>query len=938
MTVKPVYCRRFVDRTEQLDLLLARASAASKGEGSLVLVSGDAGSGKTRLITEFSTRARTLGVRVSVGNCYDYVRSPFAPFVSTLRALHSEDPSIIASSEDAAATLAGLAPELAGRAAPPQADELRQFDALTELFRRFAAAKASVIVLGDLQWADDASLRFLQHLARLVASSQLLVVGTYRGDEMTRGHPLRHVLGRLARLPYVWQIRLEPLNDADMQLLIFHALEGHAPLSATTVDVIRSRSEGNPLFAEELLKSALDSRDAKRLQLPPTLREAMLERLVHFDESERSTLACAAAIGREFGPEFLAKTVDQSLERVTPVLRKALDLQLIVEEKNGEVRYGFRHSLIRDAVYDELLAAEARPLHKRIATALEAEGPADDRIAELAYHWWQARDAEKSAETNERAGDRAFSLYAYHDSVVSYERALESGALEGAHRAAVYRKLARSLKRCGFGDRARAALESALEYYESVSDGQGIANASLSLARLCDTLSDFAGHLRMTERALRVAEDLASQHALFSAHVEMARHFIAYRWSGEKALEHLARAAEFKETATPRALFRFYEYRSVVYAQLGRSGDALDNALQAALVAEQAADFQGMLRCWANFAISMAQTGERRLAVEAFERALETTRAKGLRGLTASWCVVEYAHACLLHGELERGRALIELALSANIEMASFRLRLAAASVLLGSLLQDEELIRRGAHEDLVDFALRSSAVNAISCVAFFAENEIALDRADVARGMLHQAIESLHALDVSPAPGDADVLFLAIAKHGDLADVPRAREFLRKAAELTAVRSLPACIALFEAFVSTRMHKTGAQVEALEAVELFRELRWPYYEAQALELAGSLGEALAVYRHIGDVRDTRRLEAVLSPVNRRGRAPNALTSREQEISKLIAAGKSNRAVAEALVISERTVESHVSSILSKLQLGSRGELVVRMKSDGTSM
>jgi len=932
MSARPVYCGRFVDRREQLELLLERCKAALSGQGSLVLVGGDAGSGKSRLIAEFGARAKTLDARFAESDCYDYVRSPFAPFVSLVRALHAEDPSVIPSIEDSDAALAGLTPELVKKSEAAQRDELRQFDALTEVFRRFAARKATVVVLGDLQWGDDATLRFLQHLVRAIAASPLLVVGTYRQDELSRGHPLRHVLARLSRLPYIWQIKLEPLSDPDMQMFIFHALEGHAPLPTATVDAIRSRSEGNPLFAEELLKSALDSRGAKQIELPPTLREAALERLAHFDASERSILSCAAAIGREFGAEFLAKTLDLTLESVTPTLRKALDLQLVVEKADGAIHYGFRHALIRDAVYDELLAAEARPLHRRIATALEDAGAADDRIAELAYHWWQARDPEKSAQSNERAGDRAFSLYAYHDSVANYERALESEALDGASRARLYRKLARALKRCGFGDRARAALESALDYYESVGDQQEVASACLSLARLCDALADFAGHRAMTLRALSVAESLPSKHSLFSAHVEMARYYIGSHWSGQKALEHLAKAEELKEAAGPRALFRFFEYRSALHAQLGRPSDALDDVTHAAGISEHAGDLQGTIRCWANFGISMAQTGERRLAVEAFERALETARVKQFRGLTASWSVVEFAYACVMHGELERGRELIEQALSANIDMASFRLRLAAAGVLLGLLLDDADLVQRCAGADLVAFALRSSGAYSIACVATFVEHEMAAGRDDAARKLLHEAIEALRTLEVLPAPGDADLLFLSVAKYGDLADIPRAREFLRKSSEITAARSVPAFIALFEAFASTRIHKEGAQIEALEAAELFRELRWPYHEAQALELADRLPEALDIYRHIGDLHDARRLETVLAPVNRRGRAPNALTSRELEISKLIAGGKSNRAVAQALVISERTVESHVSSILSKLQLVSRSELVAKMK------
>jgi DNA-binding NarL/FixJ family response regulator len=143
----------------------------------------------------------------------------------------------------------------------------------------------------------------------------------------------------------------------------------------------------------------------------------------------------------------------------------------------------------------------------------------------------------------------------------------------------------------------------------------------------------------------------------------------------------------------------------------------------------------------------------------------------------------------------------------------------------------------------------------------------------------------------------------------------------------------MPACVALFDAYAAGRAEQHDEAVaNGDRAALIFHEIEWPYHEAQASELSGNPKAAMEIYRLIGDARDARRLEVALNPTNRRGRSKNALTSREREISQLIIDGKSNRAIADALVISERTVESHVSSILSKLDLTSRAELIARLK------
>ncbi|MBV8281979.1 MAG: hypothetical protein JO347_07945 [Candidatus Eremiobacteraeota bacterium] len=171
------------------------------------------------------------------------------------------------------------------------------------------------------------------------------------------------------------------------------------------------------------------------------------------------------------------------------------------------------------------------------------------------------------------------------------------------------------------------------------------------------------------------------------------------------------------------------------------------------------------------------------------------------------------------------------------------------------------------------------------------------------------------------------------MAEHGDRDDVRRARAMLERIAKSSSVRATPALTALFDSFESSRFaDKALGEQHAVRAAELFKEIGWPMHEARALELLGRAKEAREIYAKCGATRETRRLDAALNPVNKRGRAKGDLTAREREICDLLVQGKTNKTIADQLVVSERTVESHVSSILMKMNAASRAELIAKLR------
>jgi len=199
---------------------------------------------------------------------------------------------------------------------------------------------------------------------------------------------------------------------------------------------------------------------------------------------------------------------------------------------------------------------------------------------------------------------------------------------------------------------------------------------------------------------------------------------------------------------------------------------------------------------------------------------------------------------------------------------------------------------------------------------------------------LLHAAIDALERTGAPPGFGDVDDLCIAAAAYGAPEDIQRARALLAQTARVDhTLRSTQANLALFDAHAANRAQDHHqARAHAMTAAELYREMRWSYREAQARELAGALQEARAIYERVGAGDDARRLDAQLNPVNKRGRAKGELTAREREICDLLVQGKTNRAIADQLVVSERTVESHVSSILMKMNAASRAELIAKLR------
>jgi DNA-binding CsgD family transcriptional regulator len=941
MISRPVNCPRMVGRRKQLDLLIERGRGACASQGSVVVIEGVAGAGKTRLVSEACMNLRAAGMRVGGGACVAYAQSPLGPFAQAIKLLIADEPGIVPRGTAERSIIAQLIPEFSDThgatvARSESADKLRLFDTLTSLLLRAGSSRPLTLVIEDIHWADTASVELLAHVTRAIAAAPVCVFCTYRSDELPPGDPVRTSLAKLEREPVFWRVELAPLSDREMESFIAETLPGSDAIDAETAHAIRRRSEGNPLFAEELLRIAIGS-ESRRLgarALPNSIRETVLERLSQLDEFDRSLLRTAAAIGRRFTPELLATIEGGDHARVLPVMKRALASGLVVEsEKAGA--FEFRHALMADAVYSDLMAAEARTLHAKIATAIEALPDYPERVSELAHQWWAAGDREKTAIYCEKAGDAAEAVFASQDAALYFQRALDSTAESDERRAYLWRKLAWSLYRSGMAAKARSAFESAVEQFIENGNRREAASTLINLAHLQWTLADIAGHLDATQRAIELVGDDERDPSWFSGRVQLAWSTALRRCDTDEALRLLAEAERGKAEPPLWDRVKFHECTALVQILRGSPADALRDAEAGVSMSLAAGDIGNAVRCWGNVGILAAQCGDRALSLDAFGRALDLIDRSAPLGWPVPWALALFAHAQFLYGDLESAERTIERAIGVIHDVPSLDVLVAWVAIPLGIRLEKHELVDRCADEGLIDFAFASGTSLIGDVASAFSEYYLSRGRAPEAADLLDRALASLVQ---APKPGDYDVVFTLIAEHCERPSVERARGLLETMARATKVRSVPAYLALFDA-IATKRFGTAEESAAngARAAELFEALQWPLLRARALELAGMFQPALVIYSSVGDRANGRRLEDLVAPKNVRGRRKDELSARELEIAKLVVAGKTNREIAADLVLSERTVESHVSSMFGKLHARSRREFAERFKAYSAS-
>ncbi|WEO95128.1 AAA family ATPase [Streptomyces sp. FXJ1.172] len=421
-SVSPV----FVGRTDELDTLNEALARAAAGEPQALLLGGEAGVGKTRLVEEFAAGAGRRAV-VAVGGCVEVGADglPFAPFSTALRALRDALPEQFATAAHGQEEeLARLLPDL-GEAGAGRHDEqgmARLFELTARLLERVAAEQPVVFVLEDLHWADASTRHLLAYLLRTLRAGRLLVLASYRSDDIHRRHPLRPLLAELDRLRTVRRIELARFTREEVGRQIAGILA--AEPDPARVDVIFERSDGNAFFVEELAVAGCEGRCTG---LTDSLRDLLLVRVERLPESAQRVARIVAEGGSTVEYRLIAAVAQLTEDDLIEALRAAVGANILTVTPAGD-GYRFRHSLVREAVADDLLPGERSRLNRRYAEALEADPalvPADARVTRLASYWYHARDAAKALPAVLDASVAARRRHAYTEQLGLLERAME---------------------------------------------------------------------------------------------------------------------------------------------------------------------------------------------------------------------------------------------------------------------------------------------------------------------------------------------------------------------------------------------------------------------------------------------------------------------------------------------------------------------------------
>jgi predicted ATPase/Tfp pilus assembly protein PilF len=605
----------FVGRQEELVHMQKALETAGAGQGAAVLVTGEAGVGKTRFVEEFRARALLYGSAFLRGRADRRTGVFYRPFIDMIEACAARIGQYDTDAEsayfgDVGRVLARLAPRLLERpsvaalpeppAIDPAENKLRLFDAVTRFLLRFAKEEPLVLFFDDAQHLDELSLELIEYLGRNARASKVLLIAACRGEELTRGgrtHPLQDAFAALKKDGIAADtIALGRLSENETRRLA-EALAPGVELEGRAMEMLWKRTAGIPYFVEELVRwvSAQGGleRGAWPEEMPETVEAIVRERLADFPEEHLAALRSAAVVGEEFDFDLLLAASGEPEDRLLEAIDTALRRK-VVEERGGE-RYAFSHPLLRMLLYSKLLPRKRRLLHAAVARGLEARGAASGReaVEALAYHWTGA-------------GEK--------------DRALDY-ALEAA----------RHCQRSFANDAARQHFENVVRQLDEKRDPASTLKKLQVLEELHDVLMTSGSAkdgLDAANRCVLLATELADPDARARAGVKVARAEIQMG-NYEGALGHLEearRSGDGKARIQAQALLGF-----LLSEKLNRADEGLKHAEEAAKASEGMDDVQVRISTLNALGVSQLRAGRVNAAVATMKEQVAYARLKERR-------------------------------------------------------------------------------------------------------------------------------------------------------------------------------------------------------------------------------------------------------------------------------------------------------------------
>ncbi|WP_198664064.1 helix-turn-helix transcriptional regulator [Jiangella endophytica] len=956
-----------VGRTDQLDGLRSALASAADGVPVTVVLGGEAGVGKTRLVTEFAAEAERAGARVVLGQCVNLGGDglAYAPIAGALRELAGQlgTDALLAAAGPGGAALTSLLPDLPHDGEQPGGtSQGRVFEAVTGLLEQVATDRPLVLVLEDLHWADRATRQLLGFAVRALGSSRVLIVGTYRSDELSRDHPLRRLLAELERIRTVHRIDVPRLTEHEVAEQLT-GLAG-APPPVDAVHRIHARSEGVPFFVEQL--ADLDDGTT----LPESLRDLLLVRVEQLSEESQRLVRMLAVGNDRVDHDLLAAVAAVDPDALDRTLREAVSANVLRVDGDG---YVFRHALVREAVHDDLLPGEHARLHALYAATLERRlesGAASRRAvtAEAAHHWFCAHEHEKSFAASLDAAAEARSLAAYDEAQRNLERALElwdqvpdAAEKAGHDHAELLARTAAAADHAGELDRALALVDASLAEVQAAGDAVEPSRVARLLGFRGGLLSELGrgGATAEIERALALipADPPTPQRARL-----LQKYVSGLMMDGRQAnAVALAReaAALARQTGEAESEFRAYVVLGPCLVHSGHVDDGLDALATAHRLAGERPEW--LVSYHINMSDSLHLLGRHGEAEQVAQRGIDGAGAVGLARTLGTMLAGNAAEPLMALGRWDEAERVIVRALELRPpgrhvwHLSGLRswLALWRGDVEAASRFAVEVRERLAGHDPGPQYVLPATRAGA----------EAALGRGepDLAWQLVRTAVDACpgqqfgYELPLLGAAGWALEARARVQADGVEADAEWLRGRLAPIGDWgPAPVWTPVVRAHLAGLDGPAPDAWRVALDAVEGAEGPAHLRpfAGYRLGEAYVLLGDRGAAEEPLRRAADDADRlgaglirrwiddlgRRARLGLPPSRPDGQDAGsfaALTDREREVLHLVAAGRSNRQIGEELFISTKTASVHVSNILAKLGVSGRGEAAALAHREG---
>jgi len=966
----------FVGRMAELRELELALREATGESPVVVLLGGESGVGKTRLVREFERRASEGDALVLRGEAVEEADGelPYAPLIGALRPLvRARHRSLEAMGRGSRAQLAALLPGLDEEAAAPDGNDpsaqVRLFEALLELLECLGEDEPVVLVLEDLHWADRSTRTFVDFLARSLRRERVVLVLTYRTDEIHRRHPLRTLLSELDRIDRARRVELDPFDRDELAEALADIL-GEPP-SDKLVMRLYERSEGNPLYSEELLAAGMDGRGAA----PQSLRDAFMLRIERLSADAQAAARVISA-GRSLDEPMIAEVTGIEPGALHTALREAVAEQVLVTDEPS--RLCFRHALLREAMYDDLLPGERSELHLALARAFEDRADYEndrgvDLASAIARHYATAGDQPAALRATVQAALAARDVHAYGDAADLAERALElwprvpdadqTIPLDHVQLATI---AADAHSVAGDRSRAEVLLGHALKELDPDAEPRRYSQLLARLSRIQWSLNRGSEAVETAERALSMLppDEVSHERASLLAWAARTRYL---RGRTRHALEEgemaLTTAVAAGDRRSESEILNTLGMAQIV---LGRVDEGVARLRRAIEIAREDDDIDGAGTAYGNLADTLSLAGR---TLQALETAKEGQVAvSGRVPRPADWMALTVSDLSFEAGDWRTARANLDLASPAkqlvgrqlifrHIRQAEFALGVGDEDTAARCLEEVEPLVARSFEPQWIggfgallaelrrrqrDLAgARAAVADALDRIELCTDDVMRIARVTAA-GMRVEADIAERARDLRERADERDA-------------VARARihmQRLRAAAEeggpvenaWKAVGNAELARARGKSDPNAWV-KAGREWEAMTRPYVRAYCLWrateAFVEAGDRDAAcGVAREALADARGLGarwiedelvTLAQRARLELgeeagerTRPDSNGAGEDPFGLTARERQVLALVAEGATNRQIGAALFMAEKTASVHVSRILSKLGVRSR--------------